>query len=97
LWCCVSFLVAAGNSFWCYVHIQCTIQLCCCVGFLVVVGHSSQNENMFLRKTKIWLLYYDLLANVCILYDLILFHSVSFIYFFGAATAFYILGTDNAE
>ncbi len=33
LWCCVSFLVAAGNSFWCYVHTQCTIQLCSCVVF----------------------------------------------------------------
>ena len=51
LWCCVSFLVLAGNSFWCYVHTQCTIQLCSCVSFLVVVGNSvvagnsSQNKN----------------------------------------------------
>ncbi len=33
LWCCVSFLVLAGNSFWCYIHTQCTIQLCGCVVF----------------------------------------------------------------
>ncbi len=31
LWQCVSFLVLAGNSFWCYIHTQCTIQLCGCV------------------------------------------------------------------
>ncbi len=48
-------------------------------------------------KKNIGLLYYDLLANVCIVYDLILFHSVSLIYFFGAATACDILGTDSAE
>ncbi len=60
------------------------------------MGNSSQNENMFLQKKNIGLLYYDLVANVCILYNLTLFHSVSLIYFFGAATAFDILGTDNA-
>ncbi len=43
------------------------------------------------------LLYYDPLADVCILYDLTLFYSVSLIYFFRAATAFDIFGTDNAE
>ncbi len=43
------------------------------------------------------LLYNDPLANVCILYDLTLFYSVSLIYFFGAATAFDIIGADNAE
>ncbi len=32
------FLVLAGNSFWCYVRTQCTIQLCGCVSFFVVVG-----------------------------------------------------------
>ncbi len=64
LWCFVSFLVVAGKSFWCYVHTQCTIQLCCCVSFLVVAGKSSQNENMFLRKNLIGLVYYDLLADV---------------------------------
>ncbi len=41
------FLVLVGNSFWCYVRTQCTIQLCSCVSYLVVVGHSSQNENTF--------------------------------------------------
>ncbi len=61
------------------------------------MGNSSQNENMFLQKKIIGLLYYDPLANVCILYDLTLFHSASLIYFLGAATAFDILGTDNAE
>ncbi len=43
------------------------------------------------------LLYYDPLADVCILYNLTLFYFVSLIYFFGAATAFDIFGTDNAE
>ncbi len=38
LWCCNSFLVPAGNSFWCYIHTQCTIQLCSCVSFLAVAG-----------------------------------------------------------
>ncbi len=32
------FLVLAGNSFWCYIHTQCTIQLCGCVSFFVVAG-----------------------------------------------------------
>jgi hypothetical protein len=43
------------------------------------------------------LLYHDLPANVCILYNLTLFYSLSFIHFLGAATAFDIFGTDNAE
>ncbi len=64
---------------------------------MVVAGNSSQNENMFLQKNLIGLLYYDPLANVSILYDLTLFYSASLIYFFGAATAFDIFGTDNAE
>jgi hypothetical protein len=38
------------DSFWCYVHTYCTIQLCSCVSFLVVAGNSSQNENTFLQK-----------------------------------------------
>ena len=62
-----------------------------------MVGNSSQNEITFLQKNLIGLLYYDPLADVCILYDLTLFYSVSFIYFFQAATAFDIFGTDNAE
>ncbi len=33
---CQFFFVVAGNSFWCYVRIQCTIQLCGCVSFFVV-------------------------------------------------------------
>jgi hypothetical protein len=52
---------------------------------------------MFLQNNLIGLLYYDPLADVCILYDLTLFCSVSLIYFFWAATAFDIFGTDNAE
>ncbi len=32
------FLVLAGNSFWCFVRTQCTIQLCGCVNFVVVAG-----------------------------------------------------------
>ncbi len=31
LWCCARFLVAAGNSFWCYVHTQCTMYSCAVV------------------------------------------------------------------
>ncbi len=34
--------------------------------FLVVAGNSSQNENTFLQKSLIGLLYYDPLADVCI-------------------------------
>ncbi len=46
--------------------IQCFLtQLCGCVSFLVVAGNSSQNENMFLQKNLIGLLYYDPLAGVC--------------------------------
>ncbi len=66
LWVCVSFLVLAENSFWCFIRTQCTIQLCGCVSFLVVAGNSSQNENTFLQKNPIGLLYHDLLADVCI-------------------------------
>jgi hypothetical protein len=51
----------------------------------------------FYKKNLIGLVYYDLLADVCILYNLTLFYSVSLIYFLGAATAFDIFGTDNAE
>jgi hypothetical protein len=39
------------------------VQLC---QFLVVAGNSSQNENTFLQKNLIGLLYYDPLADVCI-------------------------------
>ncbi len=53
----VSFLVMAGNSFWCYVRTECTIQLCGCVSFLVVAGNNSQNENSFLQKNLIGLFY----------------------------------------
>jgi hypothetical protein len=42
------------------------IQLCGCVCFLVVAGNSSQNENTFLQKKIIGLLYYDPIADVCI-------------------------------
>ncbi len=67
LLCCVSFLVLAGNSFWCYVCTQCTIPLCGGVSFLVVAGNRSQNENTVLQKILLGgLLYYDLIADVCI-------------------------------
>jgi hypothetical protein len=62
-----------------------------------VAGNSSQNENQFRRKNLIGLLYYDLLADVCILYNLTLFYSVPLIFLGGAVTAFDIFGTDNAE
>jgi hypothetical protein len=42
------------------------MQLCGCVSFLVVAGNSSQNENTFLQKNLIGLLYYDPIADVCI-------------------------------
>ncbi len=61
--------------------------MCCCVSFLVVVWNSSQNENMFLQKKIIGLLYYNLLADVCILYDLTLFYSVSFYFVYFSCTA----------
>ncbi len=80
LWSCVGFLVLEGNSFWCYIRTQCTIHLCGCVSFFVVAGNSvaagnsSQNENTFgfpmssfYKKNLIGLLYYDPIANVCIL------------------------------
>ncbi len=51
----------------------------------------------FYEKNLNGLLYHNLLADVCILYDLTLFYSVSLIYFFRPATAFDIFGTDNAE
>ncbi len=41
------------------------------------------------------MLHYDPLVDVCILYNLTLFYSISFIYFFGAATAFVIFGTNK--
>ncbi len=56
-----------------------------------MAGNSSQNENMLLQKNLVGLLYYDLLADVCILYDLTLLYAVPLIYFFGAAKAFDIL------
>ncbi len=33
------FFLLAGNSFWCYLRTQCTIQLCGCVSFFVVAGN----------------------------------------------------------
>ncbi len=61
------------------------------------MGNSSQNENTFLQKSLIGFFCNDLLADVCILYNLTLFYSVSLIDFLWAATAFDIFGTDNAE
>jgi hypothetical protein len=63
-----------------------TIPLCGFVSFLVVVGNSSQNENMFLQKNLIGLLYYDPLADVCISQDLTLFYSVSFFFVYFSCT-----------
>ncbi len=45
-----------------------------CVSILVVAGNRSQNVNMFLRKNLIGLLYYNPLADMCILYNLTLFY-----------------------
>jgi hypothetical protein len=62
------FFVLAGNSFRCFVPMVLIVQLqlCGCVSFLVVVGNSPQNENTFLQKNLIGLLYYDPIADVCI-------------------------------
>ena len=46
--------------------------------FLVVAGNSSQNQNTFLHKNLIGLLYYDPIADVYILLDLTFFYFVSF-------------------
>ncbi len=43
-----------------------SVQVWGCVSFLVVAGNSSQNENMFLQKNLIGLLYYNTIADVCI-------------------------------
>jgi hypothetical protein len=61
------FLVLAGNSFWCFLHMVLIVQLqlCSCVRFLFVAGNSPQNENTFLQKNLIGLLYYDPIADVC--------------------------------
>ncbi len=71
---------------------------------LTVVGQKYHPEWYFLtcpartiQKKLIGLLYYDQLADVCILYNLTLFYSVCLIFLGGAATAFDIFGTDNAE
>ena len=42
----------------------CAVVLC---QFLVLAGNSSQNENTFLQKNLIGLLFYDQLADVCFL------------------------------
>ncbi len=60
------------------------------------MGNSSQNENMFIQLNLIGLLYYDPLADVFNIQHNTLY-SASLIYFFWAATAFDIFGTDNAE
>ncbi len=67
LWCCVSFLVLAGNSFWCCVCTQCTLQLCGCVSFLVVARNCSLNENTFLQKNLIGLLFM-ICQPMCVFY-----------------------------
>jgi hypothetical protein len=51
-----------------------------------VAGNSSQNENTFLQKNNIGLLYYDPLADGCISYDQTLFYSVSFDFVYFSCT-----------
>ncbi len=46
-----------------YLVYNTVVRLC---QFLVVAENSSQNENTFLQKILIGLLYYDPLADVCI-------------------------------
>jgi hypothetical protein len=66
------------------------MQLWGCVRFLVVAGNSPQNENTFIQKNLIGLLYYDLIANVCI-YKTKHFYSVSFYFgYFSCTTDLHI-------
>ncbi len=67
LWCCVTFLVLAVNSFLCYVCTQCTIQLCGCVNFWLWQEIILKMRTPFYKKKLIGLLYYDPLADVCII------------------------------
>jgi hypothetical protein len=62
------------------------MQLCGCVRFFIVAGSSSQNENTFLQKNLIGLLYYDPIADVCIK-DLTHFYSESFYFVYFSCTA----------
>ncbi len=66
LWCCVSFLVLAGNSFWCYVRTQCTIQLCSCVSFWLWREIDLKMRTRFYKK--ILLGYFFLLLHISFLY-----------------------------
>jgi len=63
------------------------IQLCGCVSFSVMAGNSSLNENTFLQKNLIGLLFYDLLVDVCFFKDLTLFYSVSLYFVYFSCTA----------
>ncbi len=51
LWCCFSFFVLAGNSFWSYVRTQCTIQLCGCVVFWLWWKIVLKMRTRFYKKT----------------------------------------------
>jgi hypothetical protein len=55
--------IVLGVMFVLSVQYSCAVVLI----FLVLAGNNSQNENMFLQKNLIGLLYYGPLANVCIL------------------------------
>ncbi len=46
------FFVLAGNSFWCYVRTQCTIQLCGCGIFCFVAGKLILYEKKF--QSSVW-------------------------------------------
>ncbi len=78
LWCCVSFLVLAGNSFWCFIPTQCNVQNSCAV---VSVFWLRQEIVLKMRtrfyKKSYWVLFYDPLADVCISLDLTIFYFVS--------------------
>jgi hypothetical protein len=52
-----------------------------------MAGNSSQNENTFLQKNLIGLLFNDLLADFYFLYDLTLFYSVSIYFVYFSCTA----------
>ncbi len=61
------FLVLGGNRFWFYIlmylEYNTVVRLC---QFFGCGGKYFSNENKFLQKNLIGLLYYDLIADVCI-------------------------------
>ena len=57
------FLVLAGNSFWCYVRTQYTIQLCDCVSFFAVAGKFYYDRKIKKFKSSLNLYQFNLNYN----------------------------------